>query len=58
MTSISGVAFDEAWLERLTMEIDDLSITVIWIHHRYANKMASGHAKDQLDAKILAERLG
>lgn len=58
LTSISGVDFDEAWSERLTVRIDDLSIDVIGIHELYANKLASGRAKDQIDAELLAERLG
>ena len=58
LTSISGVDFDEAWPERLMVQIVDLSINVIGIHQLYANKLASGRAKDQLDAEILAERLG
>jgi hypothetical protein len=58
LTSISGVEFDTAWPERLTVQIDDLSINVIGIRELYANKIACGRAKDQLDAEILAERLG
>jgi hypothetical protein len=41
-------AFSEAGVEYL----------LIGIRHLYANKLATGRAKDQLDAQILAERLG
>ena len=58
LTSISGVDFGEAWPERLTIQIDDLSVNVIGIQQLYANKLASGRDKDQQDLKILAERLG
>ncbi len=58
LTSISGVDFDEAWPERLVVQVGDLSVSVIGIHQLYANKRASGRAKDRLDAEILAERLG
>ena len=58
LTSISGVEFDEAWPERLTVQIDELSVDVIGIRQLYTNKLAAGRAKDRLDAEILAERLG
>jgi hypothetical protein len=58
LTSISGVEFDEAWPDRFSVQIGGLTIPVIGIRHLYANKLASGRAKDQLDAQILAERLG
>lgn len=58
LTSISGVDFDQAWPERLVVQIDDLSINVIGIHQLRANKLATGRAKDQLDATLLAERTG
>ena len=58
LTSISGVDFAEAWPERLVVQVGDLTVSVIGIHQLYANKLASGRAKDQLDAEILAERLG
>src|SRR6056297_78383 len=35
LTSISGVDFDVGWSERLTVQIDDLSIDVIGIHELY-----------------------
>jgi hypothetical protein len=57
LTSISGVEFAEAWPERFSVQIDGLTIPVIGIRHLHANKLASGRAKDQLDAQILAERL-
>ncbi len=57
LTSISGVDFEQAWPDRLTLQIDELMVHVIGLHHLIANKLASGRAKDQLDAKILAERL-
>jgi hypothetical protein len=58
LTSITGVDFAEAWAERLAVQIDQLSINVIGLKQLYANKLASGRPKDQLDAKIIAELLG
>ena len=57
LTSISGVDFDQAWSERITVQIDDLSVNVIGLQQLYANKLATGRDKDQQDIKILAKRL-
>ena len=55
LTSISGVKFDEAWRDRMTVELDGVSVTVIGLRHLQVNKLATGREKDQQDAKILAE---
>ncbi len=57
LTSISGVDFDEAWTDKLVVEIDGLSIPVIGLKHLYVNKIASGRERDLLDAKIIREHL-
>ncbi|NNE00156.1 MAG: hypothetical protein HKN47_22785 [Pirellulaceae bacterium] len=58
LTSISGVKFDDAWKNRMTVELDGVSIAVIGLRHLHVNKLATGRDKDQQDAKILAELLG
>ncbi len=55
LTSISGVDFDDAWPQRMIVSIDGLSVPVIGLKHLYANKLASGRDKDQLDATILRD---
>jgi hypothetical protein len=58
LTSISGVAFDDAWPDRMTVVIDGLSVPVIGLRQLYANKLASGRDKDRQDATILKELIG
>ncbi|MCA9186908.1 MAG: hypothetical protein R3E01_09735 [Pirellulaceae bacterium] len=57
LTSISGVNFDDAWPERLAIEIDGEMIPVIGLKHLIANKIASGRDKDRLDVEILGKRI-
>ena len=58
LTSISGVDFDDAWPDRMTVPIDGLSVTVIGVRQLYANKLATGRDKDRQDATILKELIG
>lgn len=55
LTSISGVDFEDAWRERLIVELEGVSVSVIGLRHLHANKLASGRAKDHQDAIILEE---
>ncbi len=57
LTSISGVGFEDAWAERLTVCLEGVSVSVIGLRHLHANKLASGRAKDHQDAMILEEML-
>jgi hypothetical protein len=57
LTSISGVDFDEAWRERLIVDLEGVSVSVIGLRHLHANKLASGRAKDHQDASILEEMI-
>jgi hypothetical protein len=58
LTSISGVEFDDAWPDRMTVSLEGLSVPVIGLRQLYANKLASGRDKDRLDATILKELIG
>lgn len=58
LTSISGVDFEDAWPDRLTVSVDGLSVPVIGLRQFYSNKLASGRDKDQQDATILKELMG
>ena len=55
LTSISGVAFDEAWPEREEIEIEAIRIPVISRQHLIQNKRATGRPKDETDARWLEE---
>lgn len=53
LTAISGVEFDEAWASRLELEADGLRLPVLGRAALLKNKLASGRAKDLLDAQAL-----
>lgn len=48
-TSISGVAFAECYAERVTAEIDSVTVNIISLRHLRINKRASGRHKDLND---------
>ena len=53
LTKIDGVGFDEAWAERIEVEIDGLADTVLSRAHLLRNERASGRPKDLIDADWL-----
>ena len=53
ITSISGVAFDEAYQKRQIVEIEGLSIPILSLGDLIRNKRATGRDKDRLDAETL-----
>ncbi len=55
LTSISGVAFEQAWADRISVELDGLTIPVIGRAHLLVNKRASGRPKDLVDVETLAQ---
>jgi len=55
LTTVSGVAFDEAWPRRIEVVIEGLPIPVIGREDLLRNKRASGRTKDLLDIELLAE---
>jgi hypothetical protein len=56
LTSISGVAFEEAWPERVIRTIDGLDVPFLGRAALLRNKRASGRAKDLADLEALGER--
>lgn len=55
LTSISGVAFEEAWQSRVRTVLDDQSVSFLGFAELLRNKQASGRMKDLGDAeKLLA----
>jgi hypothetical protein len=53
MTSISGVAFEDAWSERVEGEIEGLPVMIIGREALLRNKASTGRAKDQIDFQEL-----
>jgi hypothetical protein len=49
LTGISGVEFEEAWHSRVSIELDDLEISIISKNDLLTNKIATGRDKDQGD---------
>ncbi len=58
LTAIDGVAFDEAWADRLEILVEGLHVPVISRHHLIRNKRASGRPKDLADLALLDEIAG
>jgi len=53
LTSIDGVAFEEAWQTRIYGQLDGLTVPLISKELLLKNKLATGRLKDQADAEIL-----
>jgi hypothetical protein len=55
MTSIDGVAFEDAWAERLEAPFGDQTVGFLGRRLLIENKLASGRTKDRLDVELLRE---
>ncbi len=53
LTSISGVAFDECYAQRVIERLDDVEVPFISLEHLKANKRAAGRLKDRADVQAL-----
>ena len=53
ITTVSGLTFDDAWRNRMVVEIEGLSISVIGREDLIRNKKAVGRAQDMADVKRL-----
>lgn len=53
LTSITGVAFDEAWAERVVTAYGDVPVPVIGRQALLRNKLALGRPRDLLDVEML-----
>lgn len=49
MTSIDGVVFEDAWPNRLVMDVDGLTVPVIGRTELLRNKRATGRPHDVAD---------
>jgi len=55
LTSISGVAFDDAWSSRVSTELDGEAVSFLGLDELIRNKQASNREKDRADvSKLLA----
>ena len=54
-TSITGVSFDEAWENRVKVEIEGLNVPVLGREELIRNKRAIGRARDLADIEDLGE---
>jgi hypothetical protein len=52
-TRISGVAFEECYLQRIVGELDGESVNLIDLEHLKVNKRAAGRSKDLADLENL-----
>ena len=53
LTDISGVSFDAAWPNRLSLEMDGVELCVLGRNDLIVNKRACGRPKDIADAETL-----
>ena len=53
LTSVTGVDFDAAWRNRMSLEIEGLILPIIGRDELIANKLACGRPKDIADAAAL-----
>jgi len=56
LTSISGVAFADAWPRRIVVQVQGLRLPVLGREDLIANKSATGREKDRLDVLLLAQQ--
>ena len=55
LTVVSGITFDEAWPNRMNVEMDGILVPVLSREDLLINKRASGRAKDIADLESLGE---
>lgn len=53
LSSIDGVAFDQAWEDRVLVEVEGVELPVISREHLVANKRALGRTRDIADIERL-----
>ena len=57
LTSITGVAFADAYVRRIEVEVNGLSVPFISLVDLIKNKLATGRGKDRVDAETLQRRI-
>lgn len=53
LTFVDGVSFEEAWRDRMVVDIDGLNVPIIGRAHLGRNKRALGRPQDLVDADML-----
>lgn len=53
LTALTGVTFDEAWWDKVQVELDGVSLNMIGRTHFIKNKRALGRAKDLADIEAI-----
>lgn len=53
LTSISGLKFDDAWPNKVSVEIDGLELPILGRNDLISNKRATGRPEDQPEADAL-----
>ncbi len=53
MTSVTGLAFENAWTTRVTHEVDHLQVPFVGRDALLKNKLATGRPKDLADINVL-----
>jgi hypothetical protein len=56
ITKIDGVTYEEADVDKITIDIESLKIPVISLDNLIKNKSATGRKKDELDVKALRKK--
>lgn len=56
LTSISGVSFQDAWTNRMSIELDDLAVRVIGRETLIQNKKATGRPQDLVEVQNLMKK--
>lgn len=56
LTSIDGVAFEEAWPRRITIEVDGIPLQVIGRSDLIKNKVAADRPQDRVDVDRLTDQ--
>jgi len=56
ISTITGVAFDQAYRNRQMVEIDGLAVPVLSLEDLIQNKRATGRDKDRIDAQQLQKK--
>ena len=55
LNSVSGISFDAAWENRISLEWDGVPVALISLQDLRTNKLASGRLKDLADLENLPE---
>jgi hypothetical protein len=58
LTRITGVEFDDAWIRKVVIAIDDIEIFVLSKSDLLTNKLATGREKDLGDVAWLKKNIG